>query len=1614
MRKAWYWIVACLIVIFVCPLAGQDSSNLYDRMGVVVERGLHGAVPEENVDLFSGNLTLKNLDITLPGPNGFDLNVWRVYNSKVGTDYSSSGYSYPQQEHNSWVGYGWIMHMGRLHNPSSTNPMVEFPDGRKEATYKWIKDENILITRDFARLIRNDASHDNHPTMHFKDGTVWVFGETGTLFYPVATIPVALVTQIINSYGHTISIEYFSGTTKLKKITDALGRVVEFVLDGNGNLQSIMAPSKDGIAAYTYNVAKNFSFTYDDGHNPPAVNYGMTQLISMTPPELSPVSYTYNEQHELRTVDTSYGGRITYTFADQTFQYYDSTLTTRSLTSKTIEYDSGNSATWNYVYGDGDPTRVNYDGRDGKCYIDVSKEDGSTVRVNAGYTTVIGPATTQQAWFFGPDSQTEGWRAGTMAYQLTLDAGVTTSMSQQYLRGEQISNEDINYRGNSWGKAQAILEVGSYQMKNGDCPHLTEINYTNPALRQYGLPSDMIAYSTYNVPVPQSSNGLKLTGRLVNRTARVEGRPFRLYGAASNLLGKEELSVYARYSKVFTYAFTDIAKYPTFESRYLLTPVTEEKTFDAWGALIKDTKTDYFSTGAVQKISRWVEGSTWLDWIYTYTESDPTPSIASTITVTVDQPGAAGIETSVYQCGTLKKVSKPGYTEFDRTIYPDGLIETETNQHGGTMTFTYDGLGRITKIAMPDDFYPITAAWQTNQVVIKRGKNDQECNILTKLWDGMGRNRGFTEVGAGVTLHSIRTLDGEGRLVAESKGATDPSHKTIYQLNANGQPTRVTDPTDLWVKYEYEDNTVKITDQKGNTKTLAYGYLPGMVTSVAQGETQTTHMYSGENRLGIVQIVAGGSTRAHYFSYNGMDQLAWETHPELGSSECGTIDYTYNGEGNLFTKKWPDATTLAYAYNTSNQLTGENDPKGKEAIVTGYDSSGRVSEITGYDTDTSAELWKRSGFAYNALGAVKAETTTIAIAGLPVAKTLGYSYDGNGALATMTYPDGRIATTENNTLFLPQTLTFSGQSLVSAVGYGVNKQPTSITYGNGTAYSAGYDKAGRIQAVSLGSLFAATYGYDLAGNIDTLSNTVPAGNASFTYDTYNRLTRAEYTSAGKVFDYGYDPFGNLTEAKENNITVFAKPATAQNRIGGFTYDPRGNLTQDDGFSYEWDGRNRMAKSFAGPWATRSQLGTYRYDSRGLRLTASRSTQSTVQVVAPNGGENLYLGALTTISWSGAGLGDTVKLELLVDGAVVGTIADNVPATQTSCQWQAGKTLTGFVNPSGNVRVRVSSVVPASANGTTYYLYGSDGKLLSEYDGTGVCVKDYLYLGGKQVAEYQPVTGKYYWYTSDQINSTRMVTDGTGAVVYSRQYDPYGGVLSTETKVYEPKLGFSGKEREAGSGIDYFGARYYDHKWYRFNSVDPIMYKEESISEPKLWNLYSYCSNNPVSRVDPNGMVDFHLNVGVKNIKEGTAYTNWERSKTLTSSIDDSNKIHFSWSLMADIYINMHNNSRDILLAHEKDHIRDKSVISNRINNILSLVESYSFSNRESAEKIAESAILYVTKIWNRDSIKSRDYRESIVEGTENCRPYIFLYNLFYKESATIEDISNIGNGAVSK
>jgi RHS repeat-associated protein len=80
--------------------------------------------------------------------------------------------------------------------------------------------------------------------------------------------------------------------------------------------------------------------------------------------------------------------------------------------------------------------------------------------------------------------------------------------------------------------------------------------------------------------------------------------------------------------------------------------------------------------------------------------------------------------------------------------------------------------------------------------------------------------------------------------------------------------------------------------------------------------------------------------------------------------------------------------------------------------------------------------------------------------------------------------------------------------------------------------------------------------------------------------------------------------------------------------------------------------------------------------------------------------------------------------------------------------------------------------------------------------------------------------------------------------------------------------FTGKERDAETGLDYFGARYLSSAQGRFSSPDwssdpdPVPYAD--LYDPQSLNLYSYVRNNPLNLADRTG--HFHQVCGQETIE----------------------------------------------------------------------------------------------------------------------------------------------------
>jgi len=129
------------------------------------------------------------------------------------------------------------------------------------------------------------------------------------------------------------------------------------------------------------------------------------------------------------------------------------------------------------------------------------------------------------------------------------------------------------------------------------------------------------------------------------------------------------------------------------------------------------------------------------------------------------------------------------------------------------------------------------------------------------------------------------------------------------------------------------------------------------------------------------------------------------------------------------------------------------------------------------------------------------------------------------------------------------------------------------------------------------------------------------------------------------------------------------------------------------------------------------------------------------------------------------------------------------------------------------------------------------------------------------------TGAVRYYIWDHLGTTRVVTDGNGALISTHDYEPFGveippfGDTGNVTDLPSPNSHkFTGHERDQSTGYDYMHARYYGSSIGRFMRPDPV---GGNPGNPQSWNLYAYVLGNPVNYNDPTGMV-----VNLADKKEG--------------------------------------------------------------------------------------------------------------------------------------------------
>ncbi|MHA1053686.1 RHS repeat domain-containing protein [Enterobacter mori] len=104
--------------------------------------------------------------------------------------------------------------------------------------------------------------------------------------------------------------------------------------------------------------------------------------------------------------------------------------------------------------------------------------------------------------------------------------------------------------------------------------------------------------------------------------------------------------------------------------------------------------------------------------------------------------------------------------------------------------------------------------------------------------------------------------------------------------------------------------------------------------------------------------------------------------------------------------------------------------------------------------------------------------------------------------------------------------------------------------------------------------------------------------------------------------------------------------------------------------------------------------------------------------------------------------------------------------------------------------------------------------------------------------------------TDHLNSTSGETDEAGNITAREEYYPYGGSAGSDEEaeeIHDRTARYSGKERDA-TGLYYYGWRYYQPEAGRWLSADPGGLIDGV-------NLFRFCHDNPVIRIDQDGQND---------------------------------------------------------------------------------------------------------------------------------------------------------------
>ena len=865
---------------------------------------------------------------------------------------------------------------------------------------------------------------------------------------------------------------------------------------------------------------------------------------------------------------------------------------------------------------------------------------------------------------------------------------------------------------------------------------------------------------------------------------------------------------------------------------------------DSVGSLMRLREGTYGSSGELLRLDQYERSATSHSYTITYDQYGNLASISDPRGHTV----AWSYDDQVHTYATLIRSynNTMGSPEYDSSMewnYTLGKKSAETDLNNQRMSYVYDVFGRLVEIRSPYDsgdtpavrYQYNTASFPWTAVTFNKllyDPTDTQSIQTAIAIDGLGRALQTAKQGerrdeggtrsVGWNLSGAVAYDAQGRVIQEGQPHF-ASGTDLPGLGAMKNPTAKSyDAQDRVIQQVLPDNSImssaymvssdstrlieRTTDPLGNSEEResdGRGNITKVVRLSKEGATLMSATYSYDGLSQILSAVdnRGNAVRVAYdllgrrtslespdagivaMSYDESGNLAQKMTSVL-RSKGAAIEYQYDGLNRIVAIKYPESDGVRYTYG--GQAASNN---GAGRLIQRQDESGTVSYQYGKLGETTQ---------------MSRSITRLTPLASAVSATFSYSWDYLGRLQQITYPDEEVVSYRYDSGGQVQKVTGVHwgytTEYVKDIGYDEFGQRTYIEYGNGIRTRYAYDPTRRwltsINTESQGgtALQNMSYHFDLVGNILGYQNDsgTYTTSQSYNYDDLYQLVKAQGTSSYHPYgmneytstyqqSFGFDEIGNMMQKQSSCATSPSKSVGAD-----LNYS----------LSYSYYARKAHQAEVIGKLY-------YRYDANGNMIEEREGGHGSGVVLA---GTVNKQGALRMTD-RGFGL-------VLADEGQGGS-----SAFARYYVWDEENRLTRTVEGALTVDYRYGAdgqrAVKYSSRGESLYF---DSVWQAQTDYPSLRQSKHIYVGQSRVATQLNVQGHQdvgyenvntYYYHSDHLGSSQVVSDYAGKEYERNEYTPYGELWVEKESDTRGLLAFkfTGKELDSETGLYYYGARY---------------------------------------------------------------------------------------------------------------------------------------------------------------------------------------------------------------